>query len=106
MTIFWVTGSKWALMEWGCCRQGLPGVPGPCEGSQHWHCPDSVAAFQSALEPQTFTEHSAQSGELVSWGLFSLWEKTWLDGETNKDFNIFSQCITHIFQLPGWGLYF
>lgn len=81
-------------------------MPGPCEGSQHWHCPDSVAAFQSALEPQTFTEHLAQRGELVSWGLFSLWEKTWLDGEANKDFNIFSQCITHIFQLPGWGLYF
>lgn len=120
VAIFWVRSSKWALMEWGCCRQGCQrcqghvrapsigteaGLPWQRGQEQAW-LHTSVAAFQSALEPQTFTEHSAQRGKLVSWGLFSLWEKTQLDGAANKDFNIFSQCITHIFQLPGRGLYF
>lgn len=41
----------------------------------------------------------------MSQELFSLWEKTHLDGEANKDVNIFSQCVARKFWTSCWDLY-
>lgn len=66
----------------------------------------SVISFYCCFDSHGFLLNSQLKGEkLVSWELFPLWKKTWLDEEDNKDINVFSPCITQIFLLPGWSLY-